>query len=248
MKTWLIRFLLFIVFVIAAALLMLSLLGGTGESHRKGLERSFSDFLKADVSLGRLEQFNIVPQLSLKTQEIKGRFLDSGNEFMIDRLDLAFGFSDLALGRKKIENFRLENLRFSKDSSLDLRIDYMRITDTPAFIVKGLYRRKDFNLSFPLNVTKTSRPAYSFTPGTNFSGAFGSLALKGRAGKENETNGFGQVDFFAGNKLIANGKMRKYPDGMYRLFLTCQKLPSEQKSDLAILIESEFVESDGTCR
>ena len=253
MKTWVIRFLFFIIFIIIAGLLMLSLLGGTSEAHRSGLEKSLSDFLNADVSLGELKAFNIVPQLDLETAQITGSFRDSGNEFMLDQFDLAFGFSDLMLGRKRIENFRIENFRFAKDSSINLRIDYIRINNSPALIAKGLYERKDFDLFVPLEKLGSSRPSYAFPKDVAFSGHFGSMEMKGRMGeyKDRKKESIAEIEFLAGGDALITGEARKTSEKSYRLFIECNKKNewnAEQLSDYQALSQIGFLVAGETCR
>lgn len=250
MKTWVIRFLFFIIFVMIAGLLMLSLLGGTSEAHRSGLEKSFSDFLSADIRLGQLAKFNIVPQLALETRQIGGKFRDTGNEFMIDRFDLAFGFSDLMFGLKRIENFRVENFRFAKESSVDLRIDYIRINNASALIAKGLFERKEFDLFIPMEKRNNSRASYSFPSEVVFSGHFGSLELKGKMETDRKESSIGKLDFLAGGDVLIAGEIEKAEDGSYHLFAECQdkqKWSDEQKNDFKTLVESGFMKAGNTC-
>lgn len=253
MKTWVIRFLFFIIIIVIAVLSMLSLLAGTSEAHRAGLERSFSDFLNADVSLGQLNKFNIMPQLNLETAQITGSFKESGNEFMLDRFDLAFSFPDLIFDRKRIENFRVENFRFAKESPINLRIDYIRINNSPALIAKGLYERKDFDLFIPLVKTGASRPSYAFPEDVTLSGHFGSMEIKGKLGeyKDRKKDAIAQIDFLAGGEPLIAGEAKKGSGDAYRFFIECRqknRWNSEQLSDYQALTQMDIVVAGETCR
>lgn len=207
-KTWIIRILLAITVIIVVTLLMLSLLGGTSDSHRRGLEQAFSDFLKADVRIGELEQFNIMPQLVFKTNDVRGVMRDNKDEFLADRLEIAFSFSDLVTGRSRIENFQLKNLRFSSDSKTDLRVDYAGIEEGEKSLlgIRGDFEKKDFNLSFPLEKADGARPSYSFLPERPLSGNFGRLLIKGRLSENVEISSQG-VTVMTGQADIASGSV-----------------------------------------
>ena len=233
--TWTIRILLIVVMAIAALALMLSMLGGTTESHRKGLEQAFSDSINADVKIGRIDQFNILPQLSMKASNIEGMFRDTKNQFKMDKFELAFSFSDLVLGHHKIENFQIENFRFASGSTYDLSIDHAGIDPKKAnFSSQGIFDKKSYDFSIPLAVDPGGRPAYYFEPENKFDGHLGSLTVKGKLipshGAKAEVAQ--DIEISSAHKLIATGHGAHDKDGKYKIELECKSgLSDENKAD-----------------
>ena len=223
--TWIIRILLILVALIALSLLALSNIGGTSESHKKGLEQAFSDFLKADVQIGKIDEFNILPQLSFKLAGVKGVFADSKNEFMVDRLDIAFGFWDLAMGNGRIEGFQLKNLRFSKDSAYDFKLETAGIEKSKdaSFAFQGEFGGEAFDARIPLKTDDSARPSYSFDQKNIVTGHYGRLALKADIIRSMEATApvIENLELSQSGIVVATGKgIRK--DGDLKITLDCK--------------------------
>lgn len=181
LTTWTIRILLVLIAVICVALLILSNMGGTSEQHKKGLEQAFSEYLKADVEIKSIEEFNVMPQFSLKLEGVHGIFKDTKNEFMADELRIAFGLWDLTVGSRKIEDFQLKNLRLSKDSAYDLKVDHAGIVPgkDAVFASSGTYYDRAFDVKIPLLQDDSSRTSYRFNEANHIEGSYGSLRISG---------------------------------------------------------------------
>ncbi len=246
--TWLLRILVFIVVLMAVGLVSLSMMGGTSESHRKGLEQAFSDFLKADVTIGGINQFNIIPQLAMKVENVHGVFREVKNEFMIDRVDIAFGFWDLLTGKRDIENFQLENFRFSQDSKNDLRIDHAGIdaTEPSALKIKGEYLKRDFDFSVPMKKEISSRASYSFDKTNVLTGHFGALDIKGvvQPAANSGSGMFENLEISSKGQLVAKGHSEHGNGGMLKISIDCpepKNMPAPAKADLKLLAGSNIV-------
>lgn len=252
--TWTIRILLFFIALGAISLLMLTTMGGTTESHRKGLEQAFSDSMDADVKLGKLTEFNIIPQLTLKTENIQGVSRKSKNEFLMDELVISFGFADLTLGRRQIEDFQLKNFRFSADSEYDLRIDHAGIEKTkkPVFSVAGQQDHKDFDLTIPLQMKAEARPVYYFGKENAINGKYGSLTFSGNLvpTTEQDKKFIKDLKIMNGNDVVANAYAGEKQAGGYKLTIECvggYKASPEVQSDFASLAKVKYFELSESC-
>lgn len=249
--TWAIRILCCIVVIIGICLVMLSTLGGTSEHHRVGLEQAFSESLKANVKIGTLEQFNILPQLSLQVKDVRGIFKDSKDEFMADKIRLAFGFSDIAFGRRRIEDFQIENLRMSSESRYNLRVEQAGIVKKgdAAFIAKGQFSQRPFDFKLPLAHESGSRSVYHFTNDNHFSGHYGGLEFKGNLvpAAVRQAKIIDNLEIFSLSKKIATGEAVRGEKIIVNLKCT-EKLSVEAKHDFANLKQLPFINLDKTCQ
>lgn len=249
MKTWIIRILCAIVIIIGICLLMLSTMGGNSEYHRQGLEQAFSESLKAQVTIGTLEEFNVFPQLAVQVKDIHGVFKDTKDEFMADKIRIAFGFSDLAMGRSRIEDFQLDNLRFSADSKYDLRIDQAGITKASAFAGKGRLSGRGFDFTLPLVREEGVRNAYHFGDKNQFSGHYGTLDFKGDIMASTEKNAriMENIDISSGGKTVATGQGIR-DNGKIEIDIECSAKPApEISAELAALKILSFIKLSENC-
>ncbi len=246
--SWALRILLAVVVILGAGLWMLSKLGGTSDSHRHGLEQAFSDALKADVTIQRIEEFNILPQLSIKAQGLRSVSRTSKNEYMADKVDLAFGLFDLALGKRRIENFQIENFRFSADSQYDLKIDKAEIKPGPDAILaaQGSYRNQNFDLAASLQQGGDQPVFYYFGDETQIKGEYGNLNIAGSIKSGGGPNAI-VLDVLSGGRVVAQGKGGKKNDN-YEIWFECKKgIAPNMLKKIQILKEIPFVKIDQSC-
>ena len=249
--TWIIRILCAFVVLVGACLAMLSTLGGTSEHHRLGLEQAFSESFKADVKIGTLEQFNILPQLALQAKNIHGAFKENSNEFMVDDLRIVFSFADLALGRNRIEDFQIDNFRFSAESEYDLRIAKAGILkkENPVFSAEGVFSQRNFDFTMPLALESNGRDVYHFADSNSFKGHFGALDYKGNIVPYSTD----KLHFIKNLEISANGKMVATGEGLrdkgnVSINIKCsQKPPGSVQSDLKKLQALTFIHMDDRC-
>jgi hypothetical protein len=250
LTTWLVRILLGIVILIGIAFLVLSVLGGTSDSHKAGLEQAFSDALKADIRIGTLREFNIVPVLSLRAEQLRGIYPDSGNEFMADRFAVAFRFTDLLTGRNRLADFEIDNLRFSKDSALDFSLARIAIAPgpAPALAGSGRFEGRDLNFALPLTGAGTP-PTYILDASRPATGRFGALALSSAdAGKPGATGMLERIAIASEGRKI--GEAARVAGQDFRMAITCHSsaMPDAARADIVALGTLPFIELAGSCR
>lgn len=246
--SWTVKILLAIVIILGAGLWMLSKLGGTSDSHRHGLEQAFSDALKADVTIQRIDEFNILPQLSIKAQGLRGVSRTSKNEYMADKVDLAFGLFDLALGKRRIENFQMENFRFSADSEYDLTIDKAGIVPGTEAVLsaQGSYKNQNFDLDASLQQGSDQPAFYYFGDETQIKGKFGDLDIAGEIKSGGGHNAV-VLDVLAGGRVVAQAKGGKKND-KFEIWFECKKdIAINILKKIQILKEITFVKMDQSC-
>lgn len=247
--TWAIRILLILVVLIGACVFMLSMMGGTSDSHRKGLEQAFSDFLQADVTVNRVGEFNIIPQLSIKAEGIHGVFRETKNEFLLDHFGLAFGFTDLMTGRKKIEDFQLNNFRFSSESKYDFRLDHAGIDPKQsALVATGQYNQRPFSATLLVEKSADVRPVYSITDHGKVSGQYGALQFDGSLVPSSESGPhIMDLDITSSGQKIAKAYTSR-EGGNFSVVIECNEAVSGKvKSDIESLKELEFIMLRGKC-
>ena len=244
--SWIIRILLVIVFIVTVGLLMLSTLGGTSDSHRKGLEQAFSDTLKANVEVARIEEFNIMPQLSIKVDGVHGIYQDTKNEFMADKVKIAFSLADLATGKSRIEDFQLENFRFSADSEYDLQLRYAGIKPgkTPSFTADGRYGGRKFDMAVSILQDTAGRTAYYFDKANDISGHYGSLSVKGTATPSVGSNVtiVDDLKVMSGETILAEGKIIR-ENKIIKVMLNCSNnpVPAPVQDDFNAIQKMPFI-------
>ncbi len=219
--TWMLRLLLVAIILLGAGLIMLSNLAGTSEQHRRGLEQAFSDTLRADVTIQKIDEFKILPQLSIKAQGLRAVLRNSENEFMADKVDIGFGLFDLALGRRRIENFRLENFRFSANSEYDLKIEKSSIDDTkPSLLIEGVFEAQKFNFIIYLQKTESNPASYYFAEENIFTGKYGALDVQGILRTDRPYDVI-VINIILDGQIMAQGKGGK-KEGRFNIWFDCR--------------------------
>ncbi|PZP56984.1 MAG: hypothetical protein DI586_01835 [Micavibrio aeruginosavorus] len=250
--TWIIRILLFFIAILVAGLLMLSTLGGTSESHKKGLEQAFSDATNSNIKIQNIDEFNILPQLSIKATGLHGLSRTSPNEFMADRIDIAFGLSDLALGKRRIESFVLENFRFSADSKYDLKIESARIKpgEKALFLVDGQYKEEKIHFSAPLEQGSVGRSYYYFNDQIEIDGKYGELNIEGKVDTSNKAapnRNTLNINILSGGRVVAKGQGGP-GEGGFKINIDCKiDIPAKALTEIKTLLGVPFIELAETC-
>lgn len=148
-----------IAFFIGAA--VLSTINGPGEQQRIGLQSAFSDILKKQVAIGRLDEFTVFPNLHMTVAHAKVMEKES-NEFVasFEKLTLVFKFFDLFLNRRIIQDFLLEDLNIAAGIAgpqpwaiKHIKIDKVR--NPPAVLFNGTYGPTPFDFSAGLEASGT---------------------------------------------------------------------------------------------
>ncbi len=248
--SWTIRILVVFIVFILIGLGLMSMISGNSESHRKNLELAFSDMLKAEITIGSLEQFNIMPQLAIKASDIKGSYKESGNRFRAGKIDIAFSFYDLALGRPRIEILDIADFKMEPGSAYDFGIEKAGVGDA-GLSVRGEFEKKAFDFVMPLEKDMNgTRPAYAFGEKAPFKGHFGALEMTGLVAANGSGKGshFENIALLSGGRAVAKGRDEKQADA-YKIVFTCtqEKVDDAVKSDLAVLRKISFVALPEQC-
>ena len=245
--TWTIRILLVFIVLGGLGLMMLSSLEGTSESHRKGLEQAFSDMLGADVTIGQIEQFTILPQLKVNARNVRGTFKTSGDEFMVDDVVIAFGFLDLITARRRILDLQLQNFRFGANAKKDLKIDKAEIDKKePAFRMNGDLTGRAYELSLPMTVVNTQPSQYSFGEQNPVKATYGALDISGTlsASRKQEDDLLKDGTISYKGKKIADWRLKRDDKGKISAIVECggeATIPSPAANDLKALAKNDFV-------
>lgn len=187
MTKWILRLLLLVLFLGGVMLGLLNLMSGNSPTHKKALGQSFSNILGATVVMDELKEFNIIPQFSIDASGIHADKFKSGEGMLkADRVAIAFGFQDLALGRRRIENFEIENLDADKGTLSPQKIIVKRaeiIAGDKAgeafFNLEGQIGEHPIMGSIQMTSFEGFRPSYSFAEKNLFDVTFGSVHMTG---------------------------------------------------------------------
>lgn len=95
MKNLLLIFLCVIVIGGLLLIAVLSLIAGTGESQKKGLEQAFGEFLSSQVTFQKLNHFNIIPQLTIDISGLNATPNVGSGFLTADRVAFSFNAADL---------------------------------------------------------------------------------------------------------------------------------------------------------
>jgi hypothetical protein len=188
MLSWFLRLLLLVTVLIAIGLAVLQSLSGTDETHRRGLEQAASEVLNADVKIGELKSFNLIPQFVIEVEKVSGVKRIGKAEISIKHARVAFSFMDLLLKRGVIEDLQLNGLLATPGFLFpqSVEVTHLGIDDTkegaaPRISVDAkiglvpLVGRVDLT-----RLDRADRPAYRFEENNAADLTFGAFSLKGR--------------------------------------------------------------------
>jgi hypothetical protein len=183
---WVSRLLLTVIVLVGISLAFLQALSGTEDVHRNGLEQAASQILGAQVRIGKLTAFNILPQFVIEAETISGERREGGAQIAIERFRVAFSFLDLLAKRGAIEDLQIEGLKAGPGfwSSFPIGIDRLEIvpkteTSAPQILLKGTYDGLPLEGHVQLAQINRVRPAYQFEKQNPAQLRFGALHLKG---------------------------------------------------------------------
>jgi hypothetical protein len=109
---WFLRFLLLCLALLALLLLIMNSISGSGDAQRRGLEQAFSDGLKIPVTIGTLNDFNVVPQFKIDASLFKIGTPNDALYLMADQIIISFSLWDMLLNKKTIQEFTIQNADF----------------------------------------------------------------------------------------------------------------------------------------
>lgn len=207
---WTFRILFAIVVMFGLSLFMLSILSGTSDAHRHGLEQAMSDMFRSRVKIGSLTTFNILPQFLVEMENVEAQTVESDIRYSIEKARVAFSFADIFFERKTIEDFQLTNLKLGAGlvGPQDVVIEQAGIipgdTKTPPRVVaQGTYGGVKFTASIEIDrVRAPGRPSYKIGKSNPAVFTMGEFRLTGKFGPNDD--GFSSLQDAV---LEANGRM-----------------------------------------
>ncbi len=185
MKKWIFRILLTMIIMIALLIAALSMLSGTGDAQKAGLEDAFGKALNATVTFGELESFNIFPQFTIKVKEFRGIYDGEKSDIYADHISLSFDFIDLITKQKKINQFSADNLSVGKGGWFDQPITSATIKiepfeqDKARLQITGHYGDRPININVTMKKINSMPPSYMFTSENNFDLTIGKTEIHG---------------------------------------------------------------------
>ncbi len=202
---WTFRLLFTAVVLATIALIVLKLLSGTGEAHKRGLEKAISDVFGGPATIGTLHTFNIFPKFHIEMEDVRIAHLPSAGEMQAGRVTLVFRFFDILFKRDMIEDVQITG--FTATSGVigahGLRVSTAGIVpatkDRPAsFSLQGDYGDVPLSARLELqSIPGVPRPVYKIMNGLPAEFTLGSFAVSGK---------FQQND--RGEPLIRDAQMR----------------------------------------
>lgn len=188
--TWTFRLLLLLIALMTIFLGGMSLLSGTEDIHKSGIEQALSDLFGVRAEIGTLEDLTFFPIIKLEAKDIK--FYEREGEtrnVQVDALRFSYGFWHYILGKKIIKDLYLEGVEARPGfyGAQRLKLDKLEIVqESPkpdeniagkAFLkAKGAYGGKTFDAAFELQITPRG---YLFTENLPFRVSFETLHAQG---------------------------------------------------------------------
>lgn len=169
MRTFLLIFLCVIVIGGLLLIAVLSLISGTGETQKKGLEQAFGEFLSSQVSFQKLNRFNIIPQLTIDISGLNATPNVGSGLLSADRVAFSFNASDLLFKKGRLLDFTIENLNIASTtfSNYPAQYEYIKIFPESGNIKAhmgaiGSYGPVPVTFSVDVGHSQNAMPTYYF--------------------------------------------------------------------------------------
>lgn len=186
MKTFLLIFLSIIVIGGLVVIAGLSLVAGTGESQQKGLEQAFGEFLNAKVTFQKLNNFNIIPQLTIDVSGLNAVPNIGSGLLTADKVAFSFNAMDLLFKRGRLLNFNIENLSVTSSnfSNYPAQYEYIKIIPESGNVkahmgVKGVYGSVPLTINVDVGQSQNATPTYYFEDHNPFKLIMGQSEIAG---------------------------------------------------------------------
>jgi hypothetical protein len=160
---WILRILFFFIAVLSIGILILNLVSGTGDPQRRGLEQAFSDSLGVTISIGTLNNFNVLPQFTIDISDLKSDKNEHQKIIEAGRIRIAFSLLDLLQNKKTIQNLDIDKGKFyypafsaNEFTNISSKIEPPTINNNQAtFTATATINENTLNISIPMNHTKS---------------------------------------------------------------------------------------------
>ncbi len=187
---WILGILIAVCVVLGLALAGVSMLSGTSESHRRGLEQAISNAFRTKIEITTLNTFNVFPQFLIDANDIQGSGADGSILFKVASLRTAFSFMDV-LGKKGyLENIDLSGLKFEAGVAGPQELVFSSIKLVPASAaakpkidIRGTYGQTPFEAYIEVApIAGRLRPAYHIVRGSPFRAKIDRFEMDGTIG------------------------------------------------------------------
>lgn len=165
---WSLRLIAIFVILTTIGLLAVNTLSGTSGSQKEGLEQAFSDALQMNVTIKRLNKFNIIPQFSIDMSNFTAQSSDGKSSIKADNITIAFSALDLIREKKTIEDFAIRNGELNAPQisktifkNIDIKILVPELATPARAIMTGQANGKDISLSMTMH-HKLNNMRYSY--------------------------------------------------------------------------------------
>lgn len=187
MKTWIIRLLLTIIILIGLTIGALNFIGGNSDTHKKGLEDAFSASLQGEVTFGKLNSFNILPQLGVDVTDFTAANVMGLGDITADHVSFSFNFLDVVLKRRQITGIDITHMTIDKGVYGNEKMIFDTVAIVPqadnqpsGFSIKGTYGDKPLTVFVAMKqMTKSIPPAYGFDTSNPFTMTVGNISVQG---------------------------------------------------------------------
>lgn len=187
MKSWIIRILLTIIILIAMTIGALNFIGGTSDTHKRGLEDAFSATLQGEVTFGKLNGFNILPQLGIDITDFTAANVMGLGDISAKHLEFSFNFFDVILKRRQLTSLDIKDMLIDKGVYGNEKVKFdtavlvpQSDVQAPGFSIKGSYGDKPLTLFVSMKKMSTSIPAaYGFDTSNPFTLTIGNISVTG---------------------------------------------------------------------
>lgn len=191
---WTFRILFTTCILIGMSLFGLSVLSGTSDAHRHGLEEAMSNIVRTKVQITKLNTFNFFPQFAIDMEGVNGNDVDGARSFEARQIKIAFALTDLLRKRGQIEDFQMEDLRLEAGvmGPQELMLSKVGIVSAasgkaPYVSIQGNYGGTPLQAGIDLTqLPATMRPSYKFSPGSPLHVTLGTLKLTGVVGENKD--------------------------------------------------------------
>ena len=227
---WIFRILLALCIFIGMGLFGLSILSGTSDAHRHGLEQAMSNIFRTNVRIIELKSFNLLPQFLVDVQDVQGVPTSGTGAFFAKRITVAFALLDILRKKGMIEDFQIEDLHLEAGliGPKELVLNSVRIVpatsgESPFVEIKGAYGSTALDASVGLDqLPGRMRPAYRFIPGAPVKLNLGEFSLTGILGaNRDDYQEIKNISLKLSNEEVLSGSILLKPvDGKFALHIT----------------------------
>ncbi|HRK98706.1 MAG: hypothetical protein KDJ26_01270 [Alphaproteobacteria bacterium] len=188
MTKWIIRILLTLIVMTAILFGGLSLLAGTGEPQKLGLEDAFGKALNATVNFDSLESFNIFPQFTIRVKGFNAIYQGDKGDIHGEDMTISFDLIDLILKKRSINQFNISNMTIDRgtwfDQPVEIKSSNIGILEgdsSPSLLIAGNYGTQPLKITISMEqIPNRFPPAYLFATENSLLIEIGTTSITGK--------------------------------------------------------------------